>query len=177
MSTSLNGTLHSLQVDFKTKKQIVSFKIDNDFAETFDRFGDKYLDIEIKIHRNKRSRNANDLCWTLCERIAQEIHLTKEDVYREAVRRVGVWEAMPIREDAVKRWTEIWGSRGLGWIAEVVDDSKIKGYKLVHSYYGSSTYNSAEMSRLINFLIDEAKEIGIPTEPPALVSLLLEEWH
>lgn len=173
----LNGVIHGLQVDYKTKKQVLSFKIDNDVAEELDRIGDKYLDIEVKAHRNKRSRDANNLCWTLCEKIAQAVRSTKEDIYREAVRRVGVWEAIPVREDAVDRWIEVWGSRGIGWVAEVVDDSKLKGYKRVHNYYGSSSYNTEEMSRLINFLLDEAKQLGIPTEPPALVALLLEEWR
>ncbi len=177
MSADLNGTLHGLQVDYKTKKQILSIRIDNDFAEEFDRIGDRYLDISIKIHRNKRSRNANDLCWTMCEKIAQAAGLTKEDVYRHAIKNVGVWEATPIREDCVERWQSVWGEKGIGWFAEVVDDSKLPGYKRVHNYFGSSTYNTAEMTRLINFLIDEAKEMGIPTEPPALVSLLLDEWR
>ena len=177
MTAALNGILHGLQVDYKTKKQIISIKIDNDFAEEYDRLADKYLDIKIEPHRKKRSKNANDLCWTLCEKIAQAAGISKEDVYRHAIKYVGVWEPLPVHEDRVQRWQEVWGSRGIGWFAEIIDDSKLPGYKLVHNYYGSSTYNTSEMTRLINFLIDEAKGMGIPTEPPALVSLLLEEWH
>ena len=55
-----------------------------------------------------------------------------------------------------------WSAKGTGWFAEVIDDSKIQGYKLVFAYYGSSTYDTASMSKLIDYLVDDAKQMGIP---------------
>ena len=44
----------------------------------------------------------------------------------------------------------------------MIDDSKIPGYKLVFAYYGSSVYDTEEMSTLIDYLVDDAEQMGIP---------------
>ena len=41
------------------------------------------------------------------------------------------------------------------------DDSKLQGYKRVRLYYGSSTYDTKEMSRLLDYLVDEAQQMGL----------------
>ena len=76
-------------------------RLDADFSEEYERMKDKPLDVEIKVHREKRSRNANNYMWSLCEKIAEANGCTKEEVYRVNLREVGVYEPLPIREDAV----------------------------------------------------------------------------
>jgi hypothetical protein len=87
--------------------------------------------------------------------------IPKEEVYRRAIREVGEYEPLPIKNEAVDTFIQRWATKGVGWFAEVIDDSKLTGYKLVFAYYGSSTYDTAAMSRLIDYLIDEAEQIGI----------------
>lgn len=123
----------------------------------------KLLDVEIKQHRKKRSLDANSYCWVLCQKIAEQIGSTKENVYKKAIREVGQFEIVPIKNEAVERWVEVWNSKGLGWFAEVLEDSKLPGYKKVISYYGSSVYDTREMSVLLEEIIREAKELGIDT--------------
>ena len=53
-------------------RQIVSLVIEGDFREQFDKLKDADLDIEVKKHRERRSKNANDYLWVLCEKIAKE---------------------------------------------------------------------------------------------------------
>jgi len=137
----------------------------------------KQLDVEIQQHRKKRSMDANAYCWVLCQKIAEVIGSTKEEVYQKAVREVGQFEILPIREEAVETWIERWGSRGLGWFAEVMDDSKLDGYKRVISYYGSSVYDTREMSILIDALVQEARELGIETMPAEELQSLINEWE
>ena len=137
----------------------------------------KQLDVEIQQHRKKRSMDANAYCWVLCQKIAEVIGSTKEEVYQKAVRDVGQFEILPIREEAVETWIERWGSRGLGWFAEVMDDSKLDGYKRVISYYGSSVYDTREMSILIDALVQEARELGIETMPAEELQSLINEWE
>ena len=43
-------------------------------------------------------------------------------------------------------------------------------------YKGSSTYDTKQMARLIDYLIDEAKGLGINTMSEREKSLLLIEW-
>lgn len=131
---------------------------------------------ELKRTRKKRSRNANAYCWELCTKIAEVVGITKEEAYRHSIKEVGIYTPLPIENEKVDRFCEIWQQKGVGWFAEVIDDSKIKGYKLVFAYQGSSTYNTKEMSRLIENLIQDANAVGIDTLSESEKALLLEEW-
>lgn len=138
-------------------------------------FKGKPYRVDVRQWRDKRSKNANDLCWELCAMLANETGLTKEDVYRHSIREVGVYEALPLREDAIDRFKEAWESRGIGWFIEVVDDSKFQGYKKVFAYYGSSKYDTKEMSRLIDNLMQDAEALGLVVDQRE-ASLLKEAW-
>lgn len=142
--------------------QNVTVTVTSDFREEFDRLFGLDLDITIRKSSRRRSRDANSFCWALCKDIADRMNLTKEEIYRKAIREVGEYEPLPIKAEAVETFCERWAEKGVGWFAEVIDDSKIKGYKLVFAYYGSSTYNVATMSRLIDCLVQDATALGIP---------------
>ena len=136
----------------------------------------KTLDVEIKQHRKKKSIDANNYCWVLCQKIAVVIGSTKELVYQEIIRRVGQFEIVPIREDAVETHIRRWNGLGLGWYAEVMDDSKLDGYKKVINYFGSSVYLSDEMAVLINEIVSECKGLDIETISPAELESLKNAW-
>ena len=138
------------------------------------------LCIKAGKKRKKRSVDANDYCWVLCTKIAEKLQdgkaiVTKEEVYRKHIAAVGVYEALAIREEAVERFTEEWAKRGTGWLTQVVD-SKLPGTKKVFAYYGSSTYNTQEMSRLIESIIQDCMALGIETLPPEVLESLLTQW-
>lgn len=138
--------------------------INGDCRAIWDKYREKEIDLEVKQHRNKRSLDANNFCWALCSDIGKALRppLSKEEVYRKAIREVGVYTPVPIKENAVERWCANWSSGGTGWFCDVIDDSKLKGYKLIHAYYGTSTYDTKEMSLLIDSLVDDAEQMGIP---------------
>ena len=138
----------------------------------------KVYEANLKEHREKRSTDANAYCWALLGKIANKVGLSKEDVYREFVKDVGGnYEILPIRNEAVETWIENWQQRGLGWVWDILGESKIDGYTNVITYYGSSTYDTKQMSALINLVVQECKSLGIETATPAELSLLLEGWH
>lgn len=157
------GTLRDLTIN-RDGTQNVTVTVQGDFRAAFDSLSGKPLDVEIKPHREKRSRDANAFCWALCTDIGNAMRppLPKEAVYRKAIRDVGEYEPLPIRADAVDTFLERWATKGTGWFAEIIDDSKLPGYKLVFAYYGSSTYNTQSMARLIDYLVDDAEQMGIP---------------
>lgn len=134
-------------------------------------------DYELKPKGKKRSLNANAYCWELCTRIAEAVGTTKEDVYRRNIREVGTYTPIPIKAEAVDDFGRIWSDKGVGWFVDVVDDSKLKGYKLIFAYHGSSTYDTGQMARLIDSLIQDAKAIGLDTLSEREKSLLLEDWE
>ena len=136
----------------------------------------KELSIEAKIYRQKRSLDSNSYCWILCQKIAEVIHSTKELVYKKVIKDVGQFELMPIKNEAVERWQKVWESKGMGWFSEVLEDSKLEGYKKIVSYYGSSVYDNREISILINELIVQCKELNIETVSPTEIKRMNEMW-
>ena len=135
----------------------------------------KRLDIEIKQHRAKRSLEANSYLWVLSQKIAEALHCTKEEVYKNAIRAVGQFEMLAMKEEAAETFIKVWNSRGLGWYAEEMD-SKLEGCKKIIAYYGSSCYDTKAMSVLIDYIVDDAKAIGVETLTPEEIEGLKEGW-
>lgn len=136
--------------------------------------------VEIKQYRKRRSLDANAYAWQLLGKLAaalstQDVTYSPEHVYRELIRDVGDnYEIMPVRDDALERWVQIWTSRGLGWVCEVMGPSKIKGYTNTRCFYGSSVYDTAQMSRLISIIVEECKAVGVETMTPEELGKLME---
>ena len=125
--------------------------------------GNGMLDVKIKKYRKKRSLDANAYCWIIADKIAKVIGNTKEFVYKEAIKAVGEFEIIPIRDEAVDKWIRNWNSKGVGWQSEIYPGSLLEGYTRTINYYGSSTYDSKEMSILLEEIVFLAKELGIDT--------------
>ena len=137
----------------------------------------KVYEADLKEHRKKRSLDANSYAWVLLGKLANKVGLPKEEVYREFVKDVGDnYEILPIRNDAVDKWIANWQSKGIGWVCDILGESKLDGYTNVITYYGSSTYDSLQMSKLINLIVDECKQQGIETMTPAELALLMDGW-
>ena len=142
----------------------------------------KYV-AEIKEYREKRSLDANAYCWVLIGKLAArlstpEAPVSPERIYREAIRDVGDnYEVMPVRNDALERWKAIWTRNGLGWLCEEIGPSKFDGYTNVRNFYGSSVYDKAQMSRLINIIVEDCKAQGVETMTPEELARLTEEWR
>lgn len=130
--------------------------------------------LSIEQQKKRRSLNANAYCWVLCQKIAEKVGATKEAVYRKNISEVGSFEVVEVSSAAVPRFIERWHSNGLGWIAEPYGEKN--GFTTIIAYYGSSTYSTAEMARLIDALCSEAKAIGIETLPPAELEALKNSW-
>lgn len=113
---------------------------------------------EIKKVRKKRSISANSYLWVLCDEIAEKIGSTKEEVYRRAVADKGVFSTLEFKsKEAMQDFKRHWTTNGVGWLTKTLSD------KQLHAYYGTSVYDSKEMSVIIEWLIDEAERLGIPT--------------
>lgn len=135
---------------------------------------------ELKEYRPKRSLNANSYCWILCDKIAKEMNkdngeiFVKEDIYKDAITQIGTFEPMIVQERTFQTFKRIWENQGLGFIVQEVGrkDNCIK----VHCYYGSSTYDSKEMSLLIQLLVNLAKSYNIETRSQQEINSLLDSW-
>jgi hypothetical protein len=128
--------------------------------------------LEVKEYRPKRSKSQNDFCWELCTQIAKKLQLehitengrliTKEDIYCDHIERVGTSEFIAIPTKAVPTFKKKWESNGVGWLVKVME-SRIPGTTKLQCYYGSSTYNTEEMTILLNSIVEDCKMYGIET--------------
>lgn len=157
--------------------QILSLNLEGDFREGFDKLKDKALDVEIKPYKPKRSRDANAYLWVICQKIAEDQGIGAVEVYRREIEDVGVYTDVSLPRDTVERFAAEWERKGLGWFCRIVDDDFLVGCARVRCYYGSSTYNTAEMSRLINATVDDARALGIETASYSELALLLDQWE
>ena len=161
-------------IEFKTKKPDIkvllngkveiSFKGDKSIIRQFEGLKDDIeLTVEVKEYRQKRSLSQNAYMWVLLNEIAKVLDSTKEKIYKELVKDYGVFEVLPLKNEAVKRFTHNWTKNGLGWFTEILGESKITGYTNLIAYYGSSTYDTKDMARLLNAVVEECQELEIPT--------------
>ena len=126
---------------------------------------------ELKPYKEKRSLSANALAWVYCDKLAEKLKTTKERIYQDAIDNVGVFEEIKVNSpEAGQRFKRIWKQNGLGWLTKTIDDTTIL------AYYGSSTYDTKQMARLIDYLQEECKEQGIETRPQWEVDAMLKEW-
>ena len=142
---------------------LVSFVTRTHPGELFDRLKGKDVDVEIKKFSPGRSKDANAFCWVLCSDIGKALKppLSKEDVYRMAIKAVGVYIDKVLPAWDVETVRRRWESHGDGWLFEVMDDAGA-GRKLCHLYFGSSTYTVQEMQVLLEWLTDQCRQMEIP---------------
>lgn len=123
----------------------------------------KKYELVIKEHRKRRSKDANAYFWEFLDQLATKMRMGKRELYRELIRDIGgVSTIVCTKNEAVPVLIDKWSQNGIGWFADI-DESKIDGCSNVILYYGSSTYDSSQMSRLIDRLIFECNIVGIDT--------------
>lgn len=160
----------------RTRKQRITIEVDGDFRDQFDALSDTELDITIKKHREKRSRNANSYLWVLLDKLASVLGTTKEELYIGYIREYGVFKDFTLTEDEAKTFCVVWEAFGTGWPTEQVDYAPDGSHVIIRAYYGSSRYNTRRMSRLIDAVVQDCKEQGIETDTPEQLSRLKESW-
>ena len=175
----VSGRIVGANIDFKTGKPVLMLEVNerNDFEMLVDEMRDKdKLSIEVKPYREKRSLDANAYFFVLADKLAEKLNTTKEEIYRNAIKEIGgVSETVCVKNQAVKRLCEGWCQNGIGWQTDTFP-SKIEGCTNVILYYGSSTYDTAQMSRLIDNIVQDCKAVGVETRTPDEIANMLSLW-
>lgn len=132
---------------------------------------------EITQARKKRSLDANAYLWTLLDKLSAELGAPKEELYKMRIREIGgVSDIVCIQNKALDKFKMEWESKGLGWQTEEFP-SKLDGCTNVIVYYGSSAFDTKQMSRMIDSVVTDCQSIGIETRSPEEINSLLEEWN
>jgi len=132
---------------------------------------------EIERKRKKRSNDANAYFFVLADKLSERLNIPKTEIYRNYIKEIGgVSEIVCVKDEAVEKLCKGWERNGLGWQTDTLP-SKIKGCTNVVLYYGSSTYNTEQMSRLINLIVEDCKTQGIETRTPDEIANMLSLWE
>ena len=157
--------------------QNVTVTVAADFGDTYDELKDAEIEIEIKKAANHRSLQANAYAWVLIDEIAKKTGIKKSEIYRAAIREIGgVSRWMMMQAEAVETFRQIWEKQGLGNQVEVVDVDENSGLCELLIWFGSSTYDTRQMSALLDSLIQDAEALGIPTITSAEEEKMLSKW-
>ena len=162
-----NHTAITIPIDNKDRQEALNW------LESHDIRSGKEITIEVKEVRQKRSLNANAYFWQLVNKVAIATNSTDQDVYRNLVKDFGVSTTLMIREEAKDSFIRVWteGKDSSGWFCEDL------GHGVIKAYQGTSTYNTKEMSRIIDGLVEECKELNIETMTPDELEHLKNTWR
>lgn len=133
------------------------------------------LTLTLSKFRQKRSLNANNYAWVLLQKLAEERGQTKEEVYREFIKQCGIFRPVTVNKEAAETLEYIWQKNGLGWVVEETGRTDESVDLLM--YYGSSTYSTRQMARLLDAIVDDCKQCGIETLPPEQIEEMKRAWR
>ena len=141
------GKIIDFSIDFDTSKPKISLLLDTNNKDDIQKLkNEDKLNVEIK----------------------------KEDIYKDAIKNVGAFVPFIVEEKAFETFKRIWEKQGLGY--QVQETTRKDKCVRLNCYYGSSSYDTKEMSRLIDAIVQECKQLNIETLTPKELSLLKEEW-
>lgn len=133
------------------------------------------LDVEVKKHREKRSKDANAMWWACVGELAKALRASKDEVYQMLLKRYGVYEpfkvTLPVLEHLQKQFNYI------DVRAQYKDFDSDEDVFVILAFWGTHTYNTAEFSALLDGTISEMKGIGLA--PPASEEMrrALDKWE
>ena len=138
------------------------------------------LVVSLKKWRKKRSLDANAYYWTLVSKIAEKNRMSKEEVHNLMLSRYG----QPERdEDGTAVIISVLERINLTKHDEIhvkaIGSGTVKGKRFTHYMLlrGSHTYDTHEMSVLIDGVVSEAREMGIETMTAAEIERILAAWN
>ena len=173
----MDALIHDLQLT-RDGAAILSLRVPlSQIEKVFDELEGEELTLDLKKKRKRRSLSANAYAWVLMNKIAEKSGVASADIYRAAVRDVGGnMTPVCVKNEAVFALRSAWAKNGAGWVSDTAE-SKIEGCTVVMLYTGSSEFDTAQMSRMIDNLIEDARSLDIETMPPQELAGMLESWE
>lgn len=182
----LIGTIKGLSQDILTGKASITFEVEDARKAAMEAqpLSGVRLRITAKKYREKRSLDANAYYWQLLTKLADLLHASNPRMHNLMLRRYGqpeiingkmVYLVLPDTQDAEKTADEA-ETYHIKPTAEVKAGSDGMIYRTYIMLRGSSTYDTKEMSTLIDGLVSECKEFGIETLPPAELERMMAAY-
>ena len=173
------GSLQDISIDYISKKPKITLLLDTrDSISGLEEIKEDKLSIEIKKYRKKRSLDANAYFWKLLQEVCEKQDIDTIEDYKRRVKELGIFKQFKLMTQDVKTFEKIWTDRGIAWFCEIVDTEYMYNteFKIINAYYGSSSFNTKQMSRLIDNLVQDCKAVGIETKSKEEITSLLNSW-
>lgn len=175
----LTGRIAGVSFSYLTGKPMVTLEL-NEKQSALDMVdalsGAEKLSLKVDRYRKRRSLDANRYFWKLLGDIAAELMRDKDELYLDYIKKHGIFKDFVLTEDEAKTFRTAWSMLGTGWQTEQVDYAADGERLVIRAYYGSSKYNTKQMSRLIEAVVEDAKSLGIETKPEEEIASLLSSW-
>ena len=139
----------------------------------------KIYNLFLKLKTKSRSLDANAYFWVLVGKLAAALRVKPDEIYRQYVPDVGDnFELVPIKEEHIEDWDRMWCAGHTGRITDDLGECRnIPGYHYIRCDFGQSDYDTAQMSRLSDMVVQDCKEQGIETMPPEDLRKLVSQWE
>ena len=179
------GILKGASKDWETGKMQITFQLDQDVSTQLENLKGKVLRITAKQWKEKRSLDANAYYWVLVTKLAEALHISKPRCHNLMLRRYGqdercdgkliyimIPDTVAAEETALE--AETFHIRPTSQVMTGRGGQSFRAYIMRR---GSSTYDTSEMSHLIEGAIDECKAAGIETLPPDELARMLADYE
>ena len=151
------------------ERQRLTIDILGDFREVYEKVKESLIDIKVSKFHGKRSLTANAYMWVLLDKLATATGVQVKELYFDYLKNVGGnMEMYCGKPEAIDRLVAVWEQSGNRF------PSKLDGCENVKLYYGSSTFDSATMARLIDHIVQDCKAVGIETMTEEELKSLME---
>ena len=171
----LTGKLFSCAFDYATRKPILGFLI-NENLDGLEEYRDKDLKIKVSKATNPRSLDANAYFHVLCDKLRMKLGISMAHMKNILITSYGQIEyiddqALIYKTNAPTEYIQELEEAHMKFLK--VGEDGAYWYKV---YRGSHTYDSKEMSLLLEGTIQEAKEQGIETKTPEEIRKMEMQW-
>lgn len=172
----INGRFLGISVDYHTGDTIISFATTEKpslVESQMLKIKDKPLEIKALPKAINRSLDANKLLWHCLGELSK---VRKEDnwaLYLEMLRKYGEFTYICVKPSAVESVKRQWRE------TQEVGTVNINGEESVQllCFFGSSTYDTKQFSRLLDGVLDEMSKENIPLPTPKELQIALERWE
>lgn len=172
------GRIRDVSKDWKSEKLVISFEIDSIPSDLEDlQTCSRPLMVTAKPFRQKRSLNANSYFHVLTGKIAEKLGTSLDHEKNRLIREYGQYEFIDgwiptVLIDAAFE-DKVLDMEGVHWKPVARPD---RNHVQMAFMRGSHTYNTAEMSRLIDATVEQARELGIETLTPDELERMKQSW-
>ena len=169
------GRINAVTKDWKTDGLMITFAV-NSVPTDLEDLQDKDLDVIAKVHREKRSLNANSYFHVLSGKIAEKTGASLNHEKNRLIREYGQYEYIDGMIPTITV-NALFEDKMLDMEGVHLKVIERPGETVKMAFLrGSHTYNTAEMSRLIDAAVEEAKELGVETMTPEQLERMKAAW-